>query len=269
MDVNKIFKNSRKKKDAESTFRVPRLGVPYRYKGYLCTLVQTANKTNDFESMVRHVLSLPELKPYFQEIYFGNLEDPYRLLNFMLTSLSSLIFAIKKLIQEEHRIRTNYADTKQAYLELTSVYPNAEQKAVLMEFEQVIRDTIIGNTRTETEGIILSGHKSETNILASEKSVHEPRKQKLQDDKEMAEIRIPTYPVLDENIIKNSYHQKISENPELAKPLKREMNQNLSPIKTRGNGNGLLKKRSKNGKPKPEPSPLSRVSINANKDEIE
>ena len=269
MDVNKIFKNSRRKKEDESTHRVPRLSIPSDYKRYLGTLEMIANKTNDFESTVKQLCSSPELQQYFKDIYFGNLQDPFRVINFWETSFNSIKFTLETLIEEECRLRSDYAETKRAYFELTSVSPNAEQKANLKKFEQVITDTILGNARTNAEEKILSGHKSETNILKSEQTVHEPKTQKLQDKKEFGEIRIKHYPIINEDTIKNSCQNRISENPELAKSFQNEMKRNLAPFKIKPNGNGSLKKFRKNRKAKPEPSPLSKVSLNATKDEIE
>lgn len=100
-------------------------------------------------------------------------------------------------------------------------------------------------------------------------TVHEPKKQKLKDEKELADLRILQYPNISEVIIKNSYQDKTSENPELAKSHQKEMKRNLALFKIKSKGNGSPKKFRKNGRAKPEPSPLSKVSLNATKDEIE
>lgn len=138
MDVNKFFKNSRRKKEDESTHRVPRLSIPSDYKRYLGTLETIANKTNDFESTAKQIRSHPELRPHYKDIYFGNLQDPYRAVNFWETSFNAVEYALKSLIEEEYRLRIECAETKHDYFELTTVSPTQNKKPSLKNLNRYL-----------------------------------------------------------------------------------------------------------------------------------
>ncbi len=269
MYTNKIFKNKKRKGREKFSPLIPQINVPVTYKRYINTLDSIDNKINDFKSLSDKLVLLFTLKKHLKPFNPGHGNDPYRLYNFMTTTINTTGYGLETLSQEEFRLRIDLLEIEIAYAELTSSNLTADQKAVLLQFDTINKDKILATTRTKAKDAILSGHKSEVDILASEKTVHESNKQKLQDEKELADIRIRTYPVLDEDTVHNSYQQKIAEYPEQAKTLQNEKDRNLSPIRASRNGNGAIKKPVDVNNSKPKPSPLSKVSLNESNDETE
>ena len=262
MGIKRLINNGVRK-----TPLIPKVNIPAIYKQYINILDIIVNKTNDFKSIIKEVLSLPETKQHFREIDFGKLNDPFRLLNFMETGINANEFLIETFIDKELQYRTELIEVNAEYHQLTTEDLSADQKAILNEFKQVKQNSVLADLRVKAEKSTLAGLQSEARILDSEKQVKALRKAALIEAKNFSEQTNINYPFLYEGVVKKEIHRKIKENPELSEVFYKDLKRAVSRIRpvNRNSQNRITKAPSPNGKPKkPASYSLSKIKLNKN-----